>query len=83
MFKPGDTVILKSFTGMSLCKMRVVAADQNLMTVLKKDGTQMFFSQKTGKQIIPKPRRPAYASSIIPDDGKFKEPNKKTRRRNI
>lgn len=83
MFKAGETVILKSFTGMPLCRTEVMMADRNLAAILKKDGTQMFFSQKTGKQVTPKPSRTGYASSLEKDDGSFTEPNKRTRRRNI
>ena len=82
MFRQGDSVILQSFTGMPLCRTEIMLADKNLVAILKKDGTQVFFSQKTGKQVTPRPSRMGYASSIVKDDGSFTEPNKRTRRRN-
>lgn len=71
----GDTVILKGFTGIKLGVFEVEKATEKTVTVLKKDGSKMIFSRKTGKQTNVEEGKEKYANSIMEDDGSYVKPN--------
>lgn len=73
--KKGDSVILKGFTGIKLGVFEVKKADKKTVTVEKKDGTEMVFDRKTGKQINVAEGKERYANSIMEDDGSFVAPS--------
>lgn len=74
--KKGDTVILKGFTGIKLGLFVVEKATDKTATILKKDGTKMIFSLKTGKQTNVEEGKERYANSIMEDDGSYVEPDR-------
>lgn len=74
--KKGDTVILKGFTGIKLGLFVVEKATDKTATILKKDGTKMIFSLKTGKQTNVEEGKEKYANSIMEDDGSYVEPTR-------
>lgn len=71
----GDKVILKGFTGIKLGVFPVASTTKKTITVLKKNGDEMVFDRKTGKQVNVKEGKEKYANSIIPDDGSFVAPS--------
>lgn len=73
--KKGDKVILKGFTGIKLGVFPIESATKKTLTVLKKNGDEMVFDRKTGKQVNVEEGKEKYASSIIPDDGSFVAPS--------
>lgn len=73
----GDKVIVKGFTGIKLGVFEVASATKKTLTVLKKNGDEMIFDRKTGKQINVEEGKEKYANSIIEDDGSFKAPARK------
>lgn len=72
--KKGDTVILKGFTGIKLGVFTVEKATDKTATVLKRDGSKMIFSLKTGKQTNVEEGKEKYANSIMEDDGSYVAP---------
>lgn len=78
--KKGDTVILKGFTGIKLGLFVVEKATDKTATILKKDGTKMIFSLKTGKQTNVEEGKEKYANSIMEDDGSYVEPDRTNRK---
>ena len=78
--KKGDTVILKGFTGIKLGLFVVEKATDKTATILKKDGTKMIFSLKTGKQTNVEEGKEKYANSIMEDDGSYVEPDRTKKR---
>lgn len=79
--KKGDTVILKGFTGIKLGLFVVEKATDKTATILKKDGTKMIFSLKTGKQTNVEEGKEKYANSIMEDDGSYVEPTRGGKRK--
>lgn len=73
--KKGEKVILKGFTGIKLGVFPVESTTKKTITVLKKNGDEMVFDRKTGKQINVYEGKEKYANSIIPDDGSFVAPS--------
>lgn len=73
--KKGDKVILKGFTGIKLGVFPIESATKKTLTVLKKNGDEMVFDRKTGKQVNVEEGKEKYANSIIPDDGSFVAPS--------
>lgn len=71
----GDKVILKGFTGIKLGVFPVASTTKKTITVLKKNGDEMVFDRKTGKQVNVEEGKEKYANSIIPDDGSFVAPS--------
>lgn len=71
----GDKVILKGFTGIKLGIFPVASTTKKTITVLKKNGDEMVFDRKTGKQVNVEEGKEKYANSIIPDDGSFVAPS--------
>lgn len=75
--KKGDKVILKGFTGIKLGVFDVEKVTDKTVVVLKKDGTKMVFSKKTGKQTNVDEGKEKYANSIMEDDGSYVAPQRK------
>jgi len=72
--KKGDKVIVKGFTGIKLGVFEVESATKKTITVLKKNGDEMVFDKKTGKQINVEEGKEKYANSVMEDDGSFVAP---------
>ena len=72
--KKGDKVILKGFTGIKLGVFEVSAATKKTVTILKKNGDEMIFDRKTGKQVNVEEGKEKYANSIMEDDGSYVAP---------
>lgn len=72
--KKGDSVILKGFTGIKLGVFQVTAATKKTVTILKKNGDEMIFDRKTGKQTNVEEGKEKYANSIMEDDGSYVAP---------
>lgn len=73
--KKGDKVILKGFTGIKLGVFEIASATKKTVTVLKKNGDEMVFDRKTGRQINVEEGKEKYANSIMEDDGSFVAPS--------
>lgn len=78
--KKGDKVILCAFTGMKMAVYEIKAADAKTITIEKKNGTELQFSRKNGKQLHVAAGKERYACSVIPDDGSYNPPNSAKRR---
>ena len=72
--KKGDKVILKGFTGIKLGVFEIAAATKKTVTIVKKNGDEMIFDRKTGRQVNVEEGKEKYANSIIEDDGSFVAP---------
>lgn len=75
--KKGDQVILKGFTGVKLGVFPVDSVTKKTITVLKRNGDEMIFDRKTGKQVNVAEGKERYANSIIEDDGSYVAPSTK------
>lgn len=75
--KKNDKVILKGFTGIKLGVFEVVSATKKTITINKKNGAELIFDRKTGKQINVEEGKEKYANSIMEDDGSFVAPSTK------
>ena len=73
--KKGDKVILKGFTGIKLGVFEIAAATKKTVTVIKKNGDDMIFDRKTGRQVNVEEGKEKYANSIMEDDGSFVAPS--------
>lgn len=73
--KKGDKVILKGFTGIKLGVFEIASATKKTVTVIKKNGDEMIFDRKTGRQVNVEEGKEKYASSIMEDDGSFVAPS--------
>ena len=62
--KKGDKVILKGFTGIKLGVFEIASATKKTVTIVKKNGDEMVFDRKTGRQINVEEGKEKYASSI-------------------
>ena len=76
--KKGDKVILKGFTGIKLGVFAIDSTTKKTVTVLKRNGDEMIFDRKTGKQVNVDEGKERYANSIIEDDGSFVAPSTKS-----
>ena len=72
--KKGDKVILKGFTGIKLGVFEIASATKKTVTITKKNGDEMIFDRKTGRQVNVEEGKEKYANSIIEDDGSFVAP---------
>ena len=72
--KKGDKVILKGFTGIKLGVFEIAAATKKTVTIIKKNGDEMIFDRKTGRQVNVEEGKEKYANSITEDDGSFVAP---------
>ena len=59
----------------------VSKASEKSITVMKKDGTPLVFSRKTGKQTNTEEGKERYANSIIEDDGSYVAPQRGTKKK--
>jgi lactam utilization protein B len=75
--KKGDKVILKGFTGIKLGVFEVVSVTKKTVTLNKKNGDEMIFDRKTGKQINVAEGKERFANSIMEDDGSYVPPSTK------
>jgi len=76
--KKGDVVVLLGFTGIRLADMKVTASDKSSITLIKRDGSEMVFSRKTGKQTNVEEGKEKYANKIVdPDDAPAPKAKKK------
>lgn len=73
--KKGDKVILKGFTGIKLGVFEIASATKKTVTVIKKNGDEMIFDRKTGRQVNVEEGKEKYANSIMEDDGSFVAPS--------
>ena len=76
--KKGEKVILKGFTGIKLGVFEVTAVTKKTITINKKNGDEMVFDKKTGKQINVEEGKERYANSIMEDDGSYVAPSTKS-----
>lgn len=74
--KKGDSVIVKGFTGIKLGVFEVTNATKKTVSVTKKNGEEMIFDRKTGKQVNVVEGKEKYANSIIEDDGSYVAPTR-------
>ena len=75
--KKGDSVILKGFTGIKLGVFEVSGATKKTLTITKRNGEEMIFDRKSGKQINVEEGKERYANSIMEDDGSYVAPSTK------
>ena len=73
--KKGDKVIMKGFTGIKLGVFEVTGATKKTVSITKKNGEELVFDRKTGKQINVEEGKEKYANSIMEDDGSFVPPS--------
>lgn len=77
--KKGDKCIVKGFTGIKLGVFEVAAASKKTITVMKKNGDELIFDKKTGRQVNVEEGKEKYANSIMEDDGSYTAPNRGTK----
>ena len=75
--KKGDKVIVKGFTGIKLGVFEVASVTKKTITVNKKNGDEMIFDRKTGRQVNVEEGKEKYANSVMEDDGSFVAPSTK------
>lgn len=75
--KKGDSVILKGFTGIKLGVFEVTSATKKTVTITKRNGDELIFDRKTGKQTNVEEGKEKYANSIMEDDGSYVAPSTK------
>jgi len=73
--KKGDKVIVKGFTGIKLGVFEVASVTKKTITVNKKNGDEMIFDRKTGRQVNVEEGKEKYANSVMEDDGSFVAPS--------
>ena len=73
--KKGDKVIVKGFTGIKLGVFEVASVTKKTVTVIKKNGDEMIFDRKTGRQVNVEEGKEKYANSVMEDDGSFVAPS--------
>lgn len=73
--KKGDKVIVKGFTGIKLGVFEVASVTKKTITVIKKNGDEMIFDRKTGRQVNVEEGKEKYANSVMEDDGSFVAPS--------
>lgn len=78
--KKGDKCIVKGFTGIKLGVFEVAAASKKTITVMKKNGDEMIFDKKTGRQVNVEEGKEKYANFIMEDDGSYTAPSRGTKK---
>ena len=73
--KKGDKVIVKGVSGIKLGVFEVASATKKTITVNKKNGDEMIFDRKTGRQVNVEEGKEKYANSVMEDDGSFVAPS--------
>jgi len=74
--KKGDKVILKGFTGIKLGVFEISSANKKTVTLNKKNGDELIFDRKTGRQVNVEEGKEKYANTIMEDDGSFVAPTR-------
>ena len=77
--KKGDKVILKGFTGIKLGVFEVQSVTKKTLTIVKRNGDELIFDKKTGKQVNTAEGKEKYANSVMEDDGSYVAPSTKGR----
>ncbi len=75
--KKGEKVIVKGFTGIKLGVFEVSSVTKKTVTVTKRNGDEMIFDRKTGKQTNVAEGKEKYANSAMDDDGSYVAPTRK------
>lgn len=78
--KKGDKCIIKGFTGIKLGVFEVAAASKKTVTVMKRNGDEMIFDRKTGRQVNVEEGKERFANSIMEDDGSYTAPNRNAKK---
>ena len=73
--KKGDKVILKGFTGIKLGVFEVQSVTKKTLTIVKRNGDELIFDKKTGKQVNTAEGKEKYANSVMEDDGSYVAPS--------
>lgn len=82
--KKGEKVIVKGFTGIKLGVFEVTGVTKKTISVTKRNGDEMIFDRKTGRQTNVEEGKEKYANIAMDDDGSYvapvhgKKPVKKT-----
>lgn len=82
--KKGEKVIVKGFTGIKLGVFEVSGVTKKTISVTKRNGDEMIFDRKTGRQTNVEEGKEKYANIAMDDDGSYvapvrgKKPAKKT-----
>lgn len=82
--KKGEKVIVKGFTGIKLGVFEVSGVTKKTVSVIKRNGDEMIFDRKTGRQTNVEEGKEKYANIAMDDDGSYvapvrgKKPVKKT-----
>ena len=75
--KKGEKVIVKGFTGIKLAVFEVTNATKKTISVTKRNGDEMIFDRKTGKQTNIEEGKEKYANTAMDDDGSYVAPTRK------
>ena len=75
--KKGEKVIVKGFTGIKLGVFEVTGITKKTISVTKKNGDEMIFDRKTGKQTNVEEGKEKYANTAMDDDGSYVAPTRK------
>lgn len=75
--KKGEKVIVKGFTGIKLGVFEVTGTTKKTISVTKRNGDEMIFDRKTGKQTNIEEGKEKYANTAIDDDGSYVAPTRK------
>lgn len=75
--KKGEKVIVKGFTGIKLAVFEVTGTTKKTISVIKRNGDEMIFDRRTGKQINVEEGKEKYANTAMDDDGSYVAPTRK------
>lgn len=75
--KKGEKVIVKGFTGIKLGVFEVTGVTKKTISVTKRNGDEMVFDRKTGKQTNIEEGKEKYANTAMDDDGSYVAPTRK------
>lgn len=75
--KKGEKVIVKGFTGIKLGVFEVTGTTKKTISVTKRNGDEMIFDRKTGKQTNVEEGKEKYANIAMDDDGSYVAPTRK------
>ena len=72
--KKGEKVIVKGFTGIKLGVFEVTGVTKKTISVTKRNGDEMIFDRKTGRQTNVEEGKEKYANIAMDDDGSYVAP---------
>lgn len=75
--KKGEKVIVKGFTGIKLGVFEVTGVTKKTISVTKRNGDEMIFDRKTGRQTNTEEGKEKYANTAMDDDGSYVAPTRK------